>query len=231
MAVDADRFIHGISMRTRIKAEKEITVSQKTPSVSRRDVLTGTVATIACAFVPLSSITLAQAPSSNQVLASAERQCLEATVSRMIPAGPDGPGALEAGCAIYIESALKDAYQSHRKTYSSGLAALDAHAMSSGGKLFAALNATEQDKILSDFEQNVTVAGYGDSAAFFELVRQHTLEGMFGDPSYGGNANFAGWDLIGYPGPRMFVSAEMQKMDARIPYSRKTKKQLVHGSD
>lgn len=218
-------------MRSRYKAENEITAdSKKLPSVSRRDVLTGTVATIACAFVPVSSIRLAQLPSSNQVLVSAERQCLEAMISRMIPAGPDGPGALEAGCAIYIESALRDAYQSHKKTYSSGLAALDAHALSSSGKLFAALKTTEQDKLLSDFEQNAKVAGYSDSAAFFELVRQHTLEGMFGDPSYGGNANFAGWDLIGYPGPRMFVSAEMQKMDAKIPYSRKSEKQLMHGS-
>lgn len=218
-------------MRSRFEDERTNTVgSQKLPSVSRRDVLTGTVATIACAFVPVSSIRFAQVSSQNEVLTSAERQCLEAMISRVIPAGPDGPGALEAGCALYIESALKDAYQSSRQTYSSGLAALDAYAMSSGGKSFAALNTTEQDKILSDFEQNVKVAGYSDSAAFFELVRQHTLEGMFGDPSYGGNANFAGWDLIGYPGPRMFVSAEMQKMDAKIPYSRMTKKQLVHGS-
>ena len=151
-------------------------------------------------------------------------------VSRIIPAGPDGPGALEAGCARYIELALQDAYQSLRKTYSSGLAALDAHARSSGGKPFAALSVTEQDKILLDFEQNIRVGGYDDSAAFFELVHRHTLEGMFGDPSYGGNANFAGWELIGYPGPRMFVSPEMQKMDAKIPRSRVTAKQLAHGS-
>ena len=219
-------------MKSRIKPQQENAAgSQKLPSVSRRDVLTGTVATIACAFVPVSSVRWAQKSSQNEILTSAERQCLEAMISRMIPAGLDGPGALEAGCALYIESALKDAYQSSRKTYSSGLAALDARAVSSGGKSFASLNTTEQDRILSDFEQNVKVGGYFDSAAFFELVRQHTLEGMFGDPSYGGNVNFAGWDLIGYPGPRMFVNAEMQKMDAKIPYSRKTKKQLAHGSD
>ena len=199
-------------------------------SVSRRDVLTGTVATIACAFVPSSSIRLARVSSPNEVLTSAERQCLEAVVSRIIPADPDGPGALEAGCALYIESSLGDAYQSLRKNYSSGLAALDARAISSGGKLFAAINTTEQDKILSYFEKNIAAGGYADSAVFFELVRRHTLEGMFGDPSYGGNANFAGWELIGYPGPRMFVSAEMQKMDAKIPRSRMTVKQLAHGS-
>lgn len=204
--------------------------SQKPQSVSRRDLLAGTAATIACAFVPASSLRLVQGASLSEVFTSAERQSLEAMIARIIPAGADGPGALEAGCALYIESALKDAYQASRKTYSSGLAALNAHAMSTGGKPFSSLNTTEQDKILSDFEQNVRVAGYSDSAAFFELVRQHTLEGMFGDPSYGGNANFAGWDLIGYPGPRMFVSADMQKMDAKIPNSRVTKKQLVHGS-
>jgi gluconate 2-dehydrogenase gamma chain len=218
-------------MRNRFEAGKKDTAgSQKLRSVSRRDVLTGTVATIACAFVPVSSVRLAHGSSFNEVFTSAERQCLEAMISRMIPAGADGPGALEAGCGLYIESALQDAYQSSRKAYSSGLAALNARAMSSGGKSFATLNTTEQDKILSDFEQNVKVGDYSDSAAFFELVRQHTLEGMFGDPTYGGNANFAGWDLIGYPGPRMFVSAEMQKMDAKIPKSRMTKKQLVHGS-
>jgi gluconate 2-dehydrogenase gamma chain len=125
---------------------------------------------------------------------------------------------------------LGDAYRSQRKTYSAGLAALNSHAMSNGGKSFAALGVTEQDKILSDFEKNTKVGDYGDSAAFFELVRRHTVEGMFGDPSYGGNANFAGWDLIGYPGPRMYASPEMQKMDAKIPRSRKSAKQLVHGS-
>jgi Gluconate 2-dehydrogenase subunit 3 len=220
-----------MSMGSRSEAKrKTASGSQELQSVSRRDVLTGTVATIACAFVPISSLRWARVSSPNDVLTSAERQCLEAMVSRIIPAGADGPGALEAGCALYIELALTDAYQSLRKTYRSGLAAVDSRALASGGRSFAALNATEQDKVLSDFEKNAAVGGYGDSAAFFELVRRHTLEGMFGDPSYGGNANFVGWELIGYPGPRMFVSAEMQKMDAKIPRSRMTAKQLLDGS-
>ena len=36
-------------------------------------------------------------------------------------------------------------------------------------------------------------------------------KGMFGDPYYGGNVNFVGWDLIGYPGVRTNVSAADQK--------------------
>ena len=44
-------------------------------------------------------------------------------------------------------------------------------------------------------------AGFaGSSAQFFAMVLNHTRQGTFGDPYYGGNANFVGWDLLGYPG-------------------------------
>jgi hypothetical protein len=61
--------------------------------------------------------------------------------------------------------------------------------------------------------ENNQAAGFTpDSRTFFFRVRQLTLEGMFGDPFYGGNRGFAGWDLIRYPGPRMAVSADDQKL-------------------
>ena len=37
---------------------------------------------------------------------------------------------------------------------------------------------------------------------FFEVVLRHAIEGMFGDPAWGGNIDRIGWDLLGYPGPR-----------------------------
>ena len=55
--------------------------------------------------------------------------------------------------------------------------------------------------------------------AVFNRARRLTLEGMFGDPYYGGNRNFAGWDLIRYPGPRPAVAAEDQKLNVDVkPY-------------
>ena len=188
-------------------------------SVSRRDLLAGSAATVACAFVPASALRFAGTTRA-AVFTPNERHCLEAIVSRIIPADTDGPGALEAGCALYIESALRDAYRSQKPAYSAGLAALDSRAIERWGSLFAALDVVEQDRILSEFERNTRVGEYEDSAAFFELVRRHTLEGMFGDPSYGGNANFAGWDLIGYPGLRMYVTPELQRMNVAVPRSR-----------
>ena len=37
------------------------------------------------------------------------------------------------------------------------------------------------------------------------MLLEHTREGMFSDPIYGGNVNFAGWDLIGYPGIKLHL--------------------------
>ena len=53
-----------------------------------------------------------------------------------------------------------------------------------------------------------------EETPFFALVRTHTIQGTFCDPAYGGNANFVGWDLIGYPGIRLNVTAADQRMGA-----------------
>jgi gluconate 2-dehydrogenase gamma chain len=42
-----------------------------------------------------------------------------------------------------------------------------------------------------------------EKSRFFQLLRTHTIEGMFCDPMHGGNAGLIGWQLIGFPGPRM----------------------------
>jgi hypothetical protein len=61
-----------------------------------------------------------------------------------------------------------------------------------------------------------------NSPQFFNLIRAHTIQGTFSDPFYGGNANFIGWDLIGYPGARTVVSANLQRMDRKPESSRKS---------
>jgi gluconate 2-dehydrogenase gamma chain len=42
-----------------------------------------------------------------------------------------------------------------------------------------------------------------ENTLFFSLLRTHTIEGMFCDPMHGGNADLIGWQLVGFPGPRM----------------------------
>jgi gluconate 2-dehydrogenase gamma chain len=149
-------------------------------------------------------------------LTASEAATLEAFVSRLIPSDRNGPGALQAGAARYIDGALGLALAAHRPAYAAGLAALEAHAQARAGSSFAALPAGRQDELLGDLEQNRATGFSPSSSVFFDLVLGHTLEGTFGDPFYGGNQDFIGWELIGYPGLRLAVSAEQQRMNAAL---------------
>ena len=147
-------------------------------------------------------------------LTATEADLLEAIVARVIPTDANGPGATEARAAHYIDRALGGALASSRQAYTAGLAALDRYARSSRGKPFTELSATDQDSVLIDVETGAATGFTGSSAAFFALVLNHTHQGTFGDPYYGGNANFIGWDLIGYPGIRtMVTAADQQKLE------------------
>jgi hypothetical protein len=86
------------------------------------------------------------------------------------------------------------------------------------GAPLADLPAEKRDSVLRAIDEN-TAQGLPQGRQFLDRTRRLILEGMFGDPYYGGNGAFAGWDLIRYPGPRPAVDREMQRMDvAPAPY-------------
>jgi len=145
-----------------------------------------------------------------------EADALEAIVARIIPTDENGPGATEARAAHYIDRALVGPLRALRSNYAAGLAAIDEYAQSSKGALFAKLAPADQDTVLREMESNTATGFSPDAAAFFNLLRTHTIEGTFSDPYYGGNADYVGWNLIGYPGLRMGVSAEDQRMNAQL---------------
>jgi gluconate 2-dehydrogenase gamma chain len=170
--------------------------------------------------VPLALPSAAQTPAPTpaprlealESLTAAEADILEAVVARLIPTDENGPGAREARAAHYIDRALGGALRGSRAAYAAGLAALDDYAVSAKGAPFVKLATAVQDAVLSDLEKNVATGFAPNSAAFFNLVRTHTIQGTFCDPYYGGNANFAGWDMIGYPGIRTVVAEDEQRL-------------------
>ena len=147
-------------------------------------------------------------------LTAAEAETLEAIVARLIPTDENGPGAVEANAASYIDRALGGALASSRDAYRSGLAAVDSYGRSAKGAPFARLSNENQDAVLTDMENDVATGFAPSASTFFNLVRAHTIQGTFCDPFYGGNANFVGWDLIAYPGIRLAVGAGDQRLDA-----------------
>lgn len=147
---------------------------------------------------------------------AAEAEAVEAFVERLIPVDANGPGAAEARVARYIDRALGGELASLRGTYSAGLAAVDSYARARFGAPLADLPAAQQDAVLTGLEQNAAPGFPGGSRAFFDLVREHCLQGMFGDPVHGGNADFVGWDLIGFPGVKLSFSAAEQELDVTV---------------
>ena len=198
--------------------------------ISRRDLLRTGLAGAAAAAVPLnaraapaapiesprspSAVAAAEthAPEAWQTLSASEAATLEAVTARLIPSDANGPGALEAHAARYIDRALAGALSASRPAYTAGLAAIDALAQSSKGAPFAKLSPEAQDAVLVDLEHNVATGFTPSSGAFFALLRSHTLQGTFSDPFYGGNADFIGWDMLGYPGVRTIVPADLQRL-------------------
>jgi gluconate 2-dehydrogenase gamma chain len=152
-----------------------------------------------------------------ETLTALEADTLEAIVARLIPADQNGPGAAEAGAAHYIDRALTGPLRNFRDAYVAGLAAVDAYALSSKGATFARLSANAQDTVLTDMEKNAAAGFTPDSVTFFALMRAHTIQGTFCDPYYGGNRDFIGWDMIGYPGIRTAVGEGEQHLKAPQP--------------
>jgi gluconate 2-dehydrogenase gamma chain len=138
----------------------------------------------------------------------AEAAVVMAAVARIFPADASGPGAKEGGVIIYIDRLLNGPYGSDRHRYTQppfegGIPEVGYQGKATPAEIyreglkglagFDSLSPAEQDQALTQIESSV----------FFSLLRQHTIEGMFCDPIHGGNVDMLGWQLLGFPGPRM----------------------------
>src|SRR6266849_2801161 len=113
------------------------------------------------------------------------------------------------------------AYADLQYFYRRGLASLDAYCRKTYKEPFRRLSAAQQDEVIAALEQGkASEFSWPSAAAFFNTVRTHAMEGMFADPIYGGNKDFAGWRLVGFPGGQMeFTAADMQSSEpfTRLP--------------
>jgi len=146
---------------------------------------------------------------------------VEAFTERLMPGAPGKPGARDAGVLNYIDLALSGAYEDLQDFYRRGLASLDAYCRKAHAAPFVRLGAARQDEVIAALEGGKATGFTWPSAqAFFNTVRTHTMEGMFADPVYGGNKDFAGWRLVSFPGAQpLFSPEDMKSKDAftRLP--------------
>jgi hypothetical protein len=187
-------------------------------ALSRRSLLRTTVATGTAAVVPVIATTSCSSlPGAlNSPLNDRENATLTAFVDRIIPADENGPGASESGVTDYINNTLATWNSGDIPLVREGLQALELTAIQAHGISFAALPPDEQDFLVERFEKS-WLDNMRDSGRSFNRLYRLTLEGMFSDPYYGGNRNYAGWDLIAYPGAVMGSTPDMQRMGERLP--------------
>jgi hypothetical protein len=123
-----------------------------------------------------------------------------------------GPFSNRAGAArddmarfIAIDEVERTAWKARiadlRRQYEAGIEVLDAAA---GGD-FTQASPEQQDAIL------VT-----DPGGFMTLLMQHSIDGMYSNPEYGGNERLVGWKEVRFPGdsqPRGYSAAQVRESD------------------
>ena len=195
-------------------------------ALSRRDFLKRAgvvgVATAVPGGVLVGDVAAVPEREQREAFTAAEAETVEAIVQRLIPTDANGPGAAEARVARFIDRALGGELSNLAGFYSAGLAATDAYAQSRFGGRFAGLMPAQQDAVLTALETNAAPGFVPSSADFFNTVREHALQGMFGDPFYGGNADFIGWDLIGFPGIKLNFLPKEQELDVNVKAAHKS---------
>jgi hypothetical protein len=157
--------------------------------------------------------------SDRAVLSDSQLATLRAAVARIVPASGSGDwSAADVGADNYILTLLSGVGRIYaggptrsrfarfpklsrikrigwsrevkrlRGVYSQGLAQLDSMA----GGSFASAPAPVQDAVLTQLDDS--------GSDFFTALYNHTLEGVYSHPVYGGNRDYRAWKAFGYQG-------------------------------
>ncbi len=124
------------------------------------------------------------------VLSPAEARTVEAIAAQIIPT-TDTPGATEAGVVYFVDAALAEGLPFHQMLFPirSGLGDLSKRATELGStESFADLDDEKQRTLMAEIEPTL----------LFGLLKTLVVAGFLSDPSYGGNRDKVGWNVIGF---------------------------------
>ena len=134
-----------------------------------------------------------------------------ALVDEIIPAEPDSPGAVQAGVVQYIDQGLAGFMRDLQPTYRSGMLAVAEMSDAAGARHLADLDQPARQRVVAELDALGHERPGEFVGQFFRIVREHTIQGFFGDPAYGGNRELAGWRLVGFPGAQWeYTPAQMR---------------------
>ena len=153
-----------------------------------------------------------------------EAAFIEAFVDVLVPADELTPSGTDLGLATFIDRQLAGAWGKGDRLYQqgpwaqgapgqgyqlpltpaeffrAGIAAVNKHCKDEYGKEFDRLAAADKQRVLENLDKSMINLEHLSGKQFLDVAYQATMEGLFGDPIYGGNKNKAAWKMIGYPG-------------------------------
>ncbi len=133
-----------------------------------------------------------------RVLSDQEANLLIAIAEQIIPADED-PGATDAGVVNFIDKQLIGFYSDLLETYRKGLAAFQEYCIQTTGNRFEELDWDVQTSLLKDMESNQIESPYwkeNSGSQFFNMIRNHTMQGFYGSPRHGGNKNYVSYKMM-----------------------------------
>ena len=134
-----------------------------------------------------------------------EISLLDAIVEQIIPTD-DFPGGKWANVSNFIDKQLNTYYRKHQLAYREGLAAFEKTVIQMKAKKFEELPFTEQTAMLEKMEAGEFYGDYWKDhspANFFEMIRQHSLQGFYGSPAHGGNRGYISYYMLGLDYPNV----------------------------
>jgi gluconate 2-dehydrogenase gamma chain len=145
-----------------------------------------------------------------------EARVITAACERIFPNDASGPGATEAGVVVYIDRQLAGPYGRDKYRYTKGpwVQSIPEHGYQ--GPENPQQTYRQGLRVLGDFtalstDEQIAKLKSIETTRFFQMLRTHTIEGMFCDPMHGGNAGLIGWQMVGYPGPHMSYREDVDK--------------------
>ncbi len=127
-----------------------------------------------------------------EFLSDDQARTLAAICDQIVPAD-DFPSASQAGVLTYIDRQLVRHYRRQQDAYRDGLERVQALSRKLTGQDLPSLPPQRQFQMVSELSRQ--------DRSFFEMVREHTMEGYYGPPRHGGNRDAISWKMLGLTEP------------------------------
>jgi len=131
-------------------------------------------------------------------LTDEEAKVIIAMCEQIIPVDKD-PGATDANVINFIDKQLVTHYKTHQEEYRTGIKGVQETSNAMFKNKFENLDWEEQYQVMLELESGKAKGEKwknNSSSGFFNMVRNHTVQGFYGSPRHGGNKNYVSYRML-----------------------------------